>query len=721
MRDQAAPFIPASLLPASDDHGSTSPVGVARAYAAYRPTGLGWLGDIPTHWRTKPLRFACRLNPTKGEVSHLPGDTEVSFVPMEAIREFGGMDLSQIKPIEDVLQGYTYFRDGDIVAAKITPCFENGKGSIAEGLTNGLGFGTTELHTLRPGPEFDTRFLFYLTLSHAFRHQGAGHMYGAGGQKRVPEDFLRNFVAPLPPVPEQRAIAAWLDDRTRRIDDLVAAKQRLIGLLAEQRTTVINHAVTKGLDPAAPMKPSGIDWLGDVPGHWEVKRLKFISHLQTGLTLGKKHTDEEQGRLVLRPYLRVANVQDGWLDLDHITEVEVLPERIARYELRAGDVLMTEGGDFDKLGRGYVYEGQIDGCLHQNHIFAVRPDARRLDSRFLASMMSCLHGRNYFTKTSQQTTNLASTNATKLGDFPIPLPPMAEQTQIMARVAAMAAKLDALTAATETAIARLTEYRQALISAAVTGKINVCGAAGVALADDASASAPPHSAPPVIAGQINGATSSASVAVSGGAARTANKHFQRSVLAAEIIARIGQDRTFGRVKLQKALILAECHLQLAEIESQPVRAAAGPFDNALMRSIQSQLQKSQWYEYIKDGKPLKFVPLAKAGGHKVYFDRYWGTKETGFAALMALLARLDTQRSEIIATLYSAWNDFLIDSKPVTDDALVAEVLTNWDPVKTAIPEDKWRKAIGWMRGKGLVPTGYGAHTRLASRERSKE
>ncbi|MBX3403834.1 MAG: restriction endonuclease subunit S [Phycisphaeraceae bacterium] len=705
MNDPAALFISASGSSALDEPGSSPTVGVVRAYAAYRPSGLAWLGNLPAHWRTKPLRFACRLNPTKGEVSHLPSDTEVSFVPMEAVREFGGMDLSQIMPIEDVLQGYTYFRDGDIVAAKITPCFENGKGSIAEGLTNGLGFGTTELHTLRPGPEFDTRFLFYLTLSHEFRHQGAGHMYGAGGQKRVPEDFLRNFVAPRPPLPEQQTIAAWLDDRARRIDELVAAKQRLVRLLVEQRTTLITHTVTKGLNPATAMKPSGIDWLGDVPKHWDVKRLKFVSHLQTGLTLGKKHDEEEQARLVLCPYLRVANVQDGWLDLDHITEVEVLPERVARFELRAGDVLMTEGGDFDKLGRGYVWDAQIPGCLHQNHIFAVRPDNRRLDSHFLASMLSCSHGRNYFTKTAQQTTNLASTNATKLGDFPVPLPSVPEQREIMARVNGIASKLDALIAATETAIARLTEYRQGLISAAVTGKINVCGAIGATVIEESPAAitteTPANVVPaPVIAGRI------------GGKVRKANKFFYRDVLAAEIIARIGQQPKFGWVKLQKSLILAEGHLRLGEIESEPVRAAAGPFDNKMMRSIQAQLKRAQWYEYKKDGQPFKYAALAKAGGHKVYFDRYWSAKEAAFVALMALLAPMTTRQAEIVATLYSAWNDFLLDGRAVTDDALVAEVLNNWDPAKQAIPEKNWRAAPPWMRKHGLIPTGHGAHTK---------
>lgn len=648
-------------------------------YVTYRPSGLAWLGVIPSHWRTKPLRFACRLNSTKGEVSSLPEDTDVSFVPMEAVHEYGGMSLDQTRMIGDVLQGYTYFRDGDIVAAKITPCFENGKGSIAEGLTNGLGFGTTELHTLRPGREFDTRFLFYLTLSHEFRHQGAGHMYGAGGQKRVPESFLRDFVAPLPPVPEQEAIAAWLDERTRRVDELVAAKRRLIDLLAEQRTALITHAVTKGLNPDAPMKPAGIApprWLGDVPRHWEVKQLKFAATFQRG------HDLPLDDRIV------------G--DVPIVTSAG--PSAWHNQPAAHGPAIVT--GRYGTVGEFFLIEGPywpLNTTLYTINLRGNEP-------RYLWYMLQALKG--VFLMEAGKSA-VPGVDRNDLHPIPVVVPPLDEQQAIVAHLDAACTKLDSLIAAAAAAITRLTEYRQALISAAVTGKINVCGAASTVQPDAASAS------DPVIAGRINGKA--------GGTGRTANKYFQRSVLAAEIIARIGNDRTFGRVKLQKALILAEGHLQLAEIESQPMRAAAGPFDNAMMRSIQSQLQKSQWYEYRKDGDPLKFLPLAKAGGHKQYFDRYWGAKEAAFAALMDLLAKLDTQRSEIVATLYSAWNDFLIDQKPVTDDALVAEVLTNWDPAKTAIPEDKWRKAIGWMRGKGLVPTGYGAHTRIAQHDRSKE
>lgn len=428
-------------------------------YPEYRDSSIEWLGRVPRHWQSNRLKYAASLINEKidGNGGDLP------YVGLEHIESWTGRRLDAERT--ESVGVANRFRPGDVLFGKLRPYLAKVHHARGEGVC------TSEALVLRPRL-VDPQFLFYYAIARAFIDVVDGSTFGSK-MPRADWQFIGNLPCLIPPLPEQRAITAFLDRKTRQIDELIAKKRRLIELLHEKRTALISHVVTKGLNSDAPMKPFGGEWLGEVPEHWDVKRLKFISHLQTGLTLGKKHTNVERARLVLRPYLRVANVQDGWLDLGHITEVEVLPERIARYELRAGDVLMTEGGDFDKLGRGYVYEGQIEGCLHQNHIFAVRPDARKLDSRFLASMLSCQHGRNYFTKTSQQTTNLASTNATKLGDFPVPLPPVLEQKKIMARVAEIAAKLNALTASAETAIARLTEYRQALISSAVTGKIDV--------------------------------------------------------------------------------------------------------------------------------------------------------------------------------------------------------------------------------------------------------
>lgn len=126
---------------------------------------------------------------------------DVSFVPMEAIGELGGLNITDGKPLADIGSGYTYFAENDVVIAKITPCFENGKGAIAKGLVNGVAFGTTELHVLRSLDDLLPEFLFYISMSDWFRKLGEAHMYGAGGQKRVPEKFIKDLPTLFPPHP----------------------------------------------------------------------------------------------------------------------------------------------------------------------------------------------------------------------------------------------------------------------------------------------------------------------------------------------------------------------------------------------------------------------------------------------------------------------------------------------------------------------------------------
>src|SRR5262249_49051237 len=158
---------------------------------------------------------------------------DVTFLPMEAIGDHGELDLSNVRPVEEVQSGYSRFSDGDVVIAKITPCFENGKGALIRGTLSGIGYGTTELHVLSPGPNVDGRFLYYVTVDPRFRGLGQASMTGAAGQQRVPEDFVRNFRVPVPTLLTQRAIADYLDRETAHIDALIAAKEHVLDLLAE--------------------------------------------------------------------------------------------------------------------------------------------------------------------------------------------------------------------------------------------------------------------------------------------------------------------------------------------------------------------------------------------------------------------------------------------------------------------------------------------------------
>lgn len=162
------------------------------------------------------------------------------------------------------------------------------------------------------------------------------------------------------------------------------------------------------------------------PVGWKKTALDHVAEVQTGIAKGKPIN----GAAVTVPYLRVANVQDGHVDLSVMKEISLKPSELDRYSLRKGDVLFTEGGDFDKLGRGTVWNGEIEPCLHQNHVFAVRPNPDRLLPEFLAFQAASQYGRRYFQLSSKQSTNLASINSTQLKQFPVLLPPIPEQRKI---------------------------------------------------------------------------------------------------------------------------------------------------------------------------------------------------------------------------------------------------------------------------------------------------
>jgi len=202
------------------------------------------------------------------------------------------------------------------------------------------------------------------------------------------------------------------------------------------------------------------------PAHWPIKRVSEVSEVGSGVTLGK---DVSGFKSVELPYLRVANVQDGHLDLSTVKTVRVRCDEVDRYRLEAGDVLMTEGGDLDKLGRGTLWEGQIPDCLHQNHIFRVRANRTMLDPRFFSYVVESDIAKRYFMRVAKRTTNLASTNKTQVRAFRFPVPPLPEQEQIVAIVAAAKAKLRGLMQK-ESALQQL---KKALMHDLLTGKVRV--------------------------------------------------------------------------------------------------------------------------------------------------------------------------------------------------------------------------------------------------------
>ena len=445
---------------------------VAPAFSRYsrmKGSTADWLEEIPEHWEVLKLRHTIR-SVTERNRSDLP--------LLSVVREKGVI----VRDVEDKDENHNFIPD-DLTNYKVVKRrqFAMNKMKAWQG-----SYGVSD-HDGIVSPAY---FVFDISgvgadyFHMAIRSKAyVPHFTCASDGVRIGQWDLsiarmREIPFVVPPLPEQTAIVRFLDHADRRIRGYIRAKQKLIALLEEQKQAIIHHAVTGQIDvrtgqryPA--YKDSGVEWLDGVPEHWQLLRLKDVAQVHTGLTLGK---DYRSTRTISLPYLRVANVQAGCLDLSRVKSIDVAADEAARATLLDGDVLMTEGGDIDKLGRGCVWRSEIPGCLHQNHIFAVRCGGF-LNPEFLVGLMGSIHGRAYFEFTAKQTTNLASTNSSTLRKFPVFLPILEEQLTILKAISEKTNGLEKAIERTNREIALVQEYRPRLIADVVTGKLDVREAA----------------------------------------------------------------------------------------------------------------------------------------------------------------------------------------------------------------------------------------------------
>ena len=316
------------------------------------------------------------------------------------------------------------FQTGDVLYGKLRPYLDKAV------LADDAGVCTTEMLVLRAQECVDSRFLAAILHSPSFvKHAIAGT---TGVQHpRTSWAHIREFEVPALSLGEQRQVAdvLWLvHEAIRHSETLVEEGQNL-------KHAAMHTLFTRGLRGEAQKETE----IGPLPESWEVVPLEDCAVVQTGAAKGRKFGGSE---VVQVPYLRVANVQDGYLDLAEVKTIPIRRSELDRYSLQQDDVLMTEGGDFDKLGRGFIWRGQLNPCVHQNHVFAVRTDRSRLLPDFFAYEAQSDYGKAYFLKVAHKTTNLASINSTKLKAFPVLIPTLGEQREIVAILEAIDRKTD---------------------------------------------------------------------------------------------------------------------------------------------------------------------------------------------------------------------------------------------------------------------------------------
>ena len=421
-----------------------------RPYPEYRDSGVEWLGALPEHWDVKRLKVLTSSEVNK--VGRTPDDAV--YVGLEHVESWTGRLLLHTQP-ESVDSVVSSFAAGDILFGKLRPY-------LAKVARPGFsGICTSELLPLRPRRGCFQSYLMYCLLNAPFVRWLDSLTYGAK-MPRVHPDQIRSSHAPVPSEPEQRAVAAFLDRETAKIDALVANKERLIALLQEKRTALITRAVTRGLDPNVPMKDSGVPWLGDIPAHWEVKKVTWLFRIGSGTTPRSEDTAYYGGET---PWITTSELRESF-----VTESEknVTAKALRDYSSLklhpAGSVAVAMyGATIGRLGMLGVPATVNQACCVFSHPHNVNP---RYWFYWLQMRRPYLIALGYGGGQPNLSQELLSSVRASIS-------PLAEQDEIVEYLDTETAKIDVTIAKIRHAIDHLAEYRSALISAAVTGKIDV--------------------------------------------------------------------------------------------------------------------------------------------------------------------------------------------------------------------------------------------------------
>lgn len=361
--------------------------------------------------RNVPVGEIAAINPKGPGSGTLSQDDLVDFLPMSDLSEDGTMAISAQRPYSEVAKGYTAFRGGDVLLAKITPCFENNKIGLADVATD-WAFGSTEFHVLRPGKDVDSRYLLHFLRQDAIRMAGEKRMTGSGGQRRVPRSFLEELPIPLPPLAEQKRIAAILDqaDALRRL-----------------RRRALDHLNTLGQAIFQEM----FGTLDQGSGRWPQADLaEVLVDVTNGLT--RRARPGEQGKQIV---LRLKDIRDGYIDFDHPSRMSLTAKEEAKYRVAPGDLLFIRvNGNPEYVGRNAVFERHSEDAYFNDHVMRVRLNTARIEPTFLSHILNSAFGKSQIAVNRKTSAGQHTINQTGLGAIHVPLPPVQLQARFADRL-----------------------------------------------------------------------------------------------------------------------------------------------------------------------------------------------------------------------------------------------------------------------------------------------
>lgn len=439
-------------------------------YNKYKDSGIEWIGEIPESWESIRLKYIGYLygglsGKSSNDFNQDINTNNKPFIPFTNIANNKVIDPNHIQYVvikEDEKQNKV--EKGDLFFMMSSENYDDvGKSTI---LLNDLG--ETYLNSFCKGFRFTDDnyyppFINYLLLSKPYRSLV---QIEANGFTRInlKIDKINDVPLKFPSLEVQVTIANYLDRKTAEIDQLITQKESLLELYKEEKTAIINQAVTKGINPDVKFKNSGIDWLGDIPVHWEVKKLKYVANI----TLGKMLTNTDKGNYHKRKYLRAANIEWLNVNIEDVKEMWFSNDELKKLRLNENDLLVSEGGE---VGRTCIWINELEECYIQNSVHKVTLTNSNNPFYFLYQFY--IYGHKGAFDAIANKISIAHLTGEKIKDIDFIVPPLSDQTQIVQNIKAETARIIAKAEKTKRLIELLKEYKTALISEVVTGKIKV--------------------------------------------------------------------------------------------------------------------------------------------------------------------------------------------------------------------------------------------------------
>lgn len=644
-----------------------------------KESGIDWIGKIPQKWDTKRLKKVLaerneKNDPIKSE-NLLSLSIERGVFPYS--EKTGGGNKAK-----DNFKDYKLAYQNDIVLNSMNVVVG------AVGLSKYFGCVSPVYYTLYSrNKEYNINYYSYLFQSTTFQKS----LWGLGNgivvkesdngklntiRMRIPMEKLNNVILPVPPKEEQEEIEKFLNYRIDEIDNVIEKTKKTIEDYKKYKQSITTEAVTKGLNKNVKMKESGIECVGKIPEHWRILRTKFVAKTflkGSGITKEDVFND---GNIQCVRYGEIYSKYDNYFNkCFSLTNIEKVGKPVY---ISLGDILFAGTGELvEEIGKNILYEGSKQ-CLAGGDIIIMKHEQ---NARFLNYALNSISSQEQKSK-GKAKLKVVHISASDIGNILIAIPPKEEQREIANYLDKVYIQINKIIENKQKIVKELEQYKKSLIHEYATGKKEV------------------------INSNITKSEELKHIKIN-----CKDNIFAQAILLCRVIEKLNQ-YNLGRVKAEKTLYLIEKDIGF-DFNNNYVREAAGPLSESIYKCESVISNKNKWIKVNKVKKHIEYEILSDFSKYSKYYDKYYSNYDNQIEEIIEKVKNYSTDKSEMVATLYASWNDFLIKKEDVTDIKIVKDVRENWNDTKKRFNEQKWLDVLKEMKEIELTPKGYGNLTTI--------